>query len=212
MPSSRIWWIHFDEEVAVLLGDSQHVRDGAHRDVLGVARCGIATSIGDELVDQLVADRAHPRLQPLHRVRRERRQQHLLGGLVLRWVGGDRRRAGGDFGADVAHDDAARGEVLGVVGDLLHRLIGGRHVAAEEALGVHHGRGRAQRFPDRERVVGPDRIGMVEIMDPVGDRGMLGQIACGRGIGHRLVSFSFDQTRVGATGGARPSLPAAIPR
>src|SRR2546430_9805203 len=48
-------------------------------------------------------------------------------------------------GADVAHDDAARGEMLGVVGDRAHRFVGGRHVAAEEAVGVHHGRsGRSE--------------------------------------------------------------------
>src|SRR3954453_925825 len=47
--------------------------------------------------------------------------------------GGDRRRRAGDRRTDVAHDDTARGEVLGVVGDLLYRFIGGRHVAAEEA-------------------------------------------------------------------------------
>ena len=82
----------FDEEVAVLFGDTEHVGDGANRNVLGVARRRVAFAVGDEFVDQLVADRANPRLQLLHGVRRERRQQQLLGGLVLGRVGGDRRR------------------------------------------------------------------------------------------------------------------------
>ena len=73
----------FDEEVAVLFGDAEHVGDGANRNVLGVARRGVAFAVGDEFVDQLVADRANPRLQLLHRVGRERRQQQLLGRLVL---------------------------------------------------------------------------------------------------------------------------------
>ena len=107
----------FDEEVAVLFGNPQHMGDDANRDVLGVARRGVAFAVGDELVDQLVADRAHPRLQLLHGVRRERRQQHCLAGLCSggsEVIGGAARR---DVGPDVAHDDAARGEMLGVVGD-----------------------------------------------------------------------------------------------
>ena len=82
----------FDEELAILLGDAEHVGDGAHRDMFGVARRGVAFSVGDELIDQFVADGANPRLQLLHRVRRERRQQQLLGRLVLRRIGSDRRR------------------------------------------------------------------------------------------------------------------------
>ena len=125
-----------DEEVAVLLGNAQHMRDGADRNMLGIARGGVAFAVGNELVDQFVADRAHPRLELLHRVRRERRQQQLLGRLVLGRIGGDRRRPRRDFRANVAHDDAAGRKMVGIVGDFLHRLVGGRHVAAEEPLGV----------------------------------------------------------------------------
>ena len=82
----------FDEEIAVLFRNAEHVGDGANRDVLGVARRGVAFSLSDEFVDQLVADRANPRLQSFHGVGRERRQQQLLRGLVLRRIGGDRRR------------------------------------------------------------------------------------------------------------------------
>ena len=64
-----------DEKVAVLFGNAEHVGDGAHRNMLGVARRGVAFSVRDEFVDQLVADRAHPRLQLFHGVGRERRQQ-----------------------------------------------------------------------------------------------------------------------------------------
>ena len=151
----------FDEEIAVLFRDAEHVGDGANRNVLGVARRGVALAVGDELVDQLVADGANPRLQLLHRVGRERRQQQLLGGLVLRRIGGDRRRRVADFRPDVAHDDPARGEMLGVVGDLLYRLIGGRHVAAEKTIGMNHRGRRPQLFPDRKRIFRPasDRYG-----------------------------------------------------
>ena len=82
----------FDEEIAVLFGNAEHVGDGANRNVLGVARRGVAFAVRDEFVDQFVADRANPRLQLLHGVGRERRQQQLLGGLVFRRIGCDRRR------------------------------------------------------------------------------------------------------------------------
>jgi hypothetical protein len=50
----------FDEEIAVLLGNAEHVSDGADRNVLGVARGGIALAVIDELVDQFVADGREP--------------------------------------------------------------------------------------------------------------------------------------------------------
>jgi len=172
-----------DEEIAVLFRDAEHVSNGANRNMLGVACRGVALSVRDEFVDQLVADRTNPRFQFLHGVGRERRQQQLLGGLVLGWVGGDRWRRRRDVGADVAHDDAARGKMLGIVGDFLHRFIGGRQIAAEEALGVDHRAFRPQFFPDRKRVFGPARIGVVEIADPISDRRMLRHYR--GGIGHR---------------------------
>src|SRR5471030_1048884 len=64
--------------------------------------------------------------------------------------------------------------MLGVVGDLLYRLIGSRHVAAEEALGVDNRAFGAQLVPDRKWILGPARIGVVEIVDPIGDGGMIG--------------------------------------
>src|SRR5207244_6918959 len=94
-----------------------------------------------------------------------------------------RRRLGRNIGADIAHDHPAGGEMLGIVGDLLYRLIGGRHVAAEATLGVHHGARRPQLFPDRKRVFGPAWIGVVEIADPIDHRRMFGHHA--GGIGHR---------------------------
>ena len=171
-----------DEEVAVIFRDAEHVGDGANRNVLGVAGRGVAFALRDEFVDQLVADRANPGLQLLHGVGRERRQQQLLRRLVLRRIGGDRRRGIDDLGPDIAHDDPARGEMLGVVGDFLYRLIGGRHVAAEKAVGMNHRRCRPHGFPDRKRIFGPLRIGMVEIVHPIGDRRVIG--CRGRGIGN----------------------------
>ncbi len=34
----------FDEQIAILLGNAEHVGDGAHRNVFGVARGGVATA------------------------------------------------------------------------------------------------------------------------------------------------------------------------
>src|SRR5258708_31845760 len=73
--------------------------------------------------------------------------------------------------------------MFGVVSDLLYRLIGGRQIAAEKALGVNHLAFRPQFVPDRKRIFGPARIGVVEIVNPIGDRRMIGQNA--DGIGHR---------------------------
>ncbi|MGY4607561.1 hypothetical protein ACVW16_005973 [Bradyrhizobium sp. USDA 4474] len=167
-----------DEEVAVALGNAEHVRDGLNRDVFAIARGGVDLAIGDEAVDQLVADRAHPRFQFLHRVRRERRQQQLLGRFVHGRIGSDRRRrVSRDFGPDVADDDAARRKMLGVVGDFAHRFIGRRHIAAEKAPGMHDRARGAQLLPDREGIVGPLRVGVVEIVDPVGHGRMGGRLA-----------------------------------
>src|SRR6266702_3214312 len=77
--------------------------------------------------------------------------------------------------------------MLGVVGDFLHRLIGGRQIDAEETLGVNHRAFAAQLIPDRKRIFGPTRIGVIEIMHPIGDRGMFGHHAAG--IGHLANSF-----------------------
>src|SRR6266481_3486517 len=71
----------------------------------------------------------------------------------------------------------------GVNGGSSNCFAGGRQVAAEKALGVNHRAFRPQFFPDRKRIFGPARVGVVEIVDPIGDRRMFGHYA--RGIGHR---------------------------
>ena len=111
-----------DEQAAVLFRDAEHMGDRPHRNVLGIARRGVAFSVIDEFIDQFVADGANPGFELLHGVGRERRQQQLLGGLVLRRIGGDRRRRSRRLGPHVADDDAARGKMFGVVGDLLSPL------------------------------------------------------------------------------------------
>src|SRR6185312_9730552 len=127
----------------------------------------------EEFIDQLVADDANPGLELLHGVGRERWQQQLLGRLVIGWVAGDRRRRRRRLGSYIADDDAPRGKVFGVVGDLLHRFIGGRQVTTQETLGVDDRAFSAQLFPDRKRIFDPVGIGMVEIVNPIGDRGMI---------------------------------------
>ena len=173
-----------DEEIAVLLGDSEHVRDGADRNVLGVARRGVAFAVGDELVDQFVADRAHPRLELFHRVRRERRQQQLLGRLVLGRIGRDRRRPRRDFRA------ARRARSRGARRNGRCRR---RFPSPPDRWSACSSRGTARcerpaTFARNSSQIGNGfsvqrRIGVVEIVDPVGDRRMCGHDA--GGIGHQ---------------------------
>ena len=73
-------------------------------------------------------------------------------------------------GAELAHDDAARREVLGVVGDGGDVLVARRQPHAAVALGVGDRARPAQLVPDRERVGGPGVVGVVEVGGPVGDR------------------------------------------
>src|SRR5258706_16196931 len=61
----------FDEELAILFRNAKHMRNRPNRNVLGVARRRVALAVGDEFVDQLVADRADPGLKLLHGVGRE---------------------------------------------------------------------------------------------------------------------------------------------
>src|SRR3954465_8363871 len=70
--------------------------------------------------------------------------------------------------------------MLGVVGNLLHRLIGDRQITAEKPFGVNHRALLTQFVPDRKRIFGPARVGMVEIVHPVGHRGR-GAPLVGRG-------------------------------
>jgi hypothetical protein len=65
----------FDEKVAILFRDAEHMRNRPNRNVLGVTRSRVAFAVGNEFVDQPVADRAHPGLKLLHGVGREWRQQ-----------------------------------------------------------------------------------------------------------------------------------------
>ena len=81
-------------------------------------------------------------------------------------IGGAGMRGGGRL----AHDDAARGEVLGVVGDGAHVLVARGEIDAHEAVGVGDRARLAQLVPDREGVVDPARIEMIEIGGPVLDR------------------------------------------
>src|ERR1700710_871021 len=82
------------------------------------------------------------------------------GGSEGVWGEGGGRR----LGPDRAHDDAARRETFSVVGNLLHRLVSGRQITAEKAFGVNHRAFGAQFVPDRERIFGPARISVVEIV------------------------------------------------
>jgi len=80
--------------------------------------------------------------------------------------------------------------MLGVVGDLSDGLIGRRHVAAEKALGVDYRGCRTQFVPDWKRVFSPARIGMVEIVNPIGDGRVIGDCRGGIGYGAGWIGHS----------------------
>ena len=187
-----------DEEIAVPLGNSEHVRDGTDRNMLGVARGGVAfpSAMNSSISSLQMARTRGSSFFIASGVNGG--NSNCLAGLCSggsEVIGGDRAVISGR----TWHDDAAGGKAVGIVGDFLHRLVGGRHVAAEEALGVNDRRRRAQLFPDRKRIFRPDRIGVIEIVDPVGDRGMLGHDA--GGIGHRSKSSVwFVQIQMGKVG------------
>ena len=103
------------EAIAVALAHPQHPRDHARRHVARVLRRRIAPARTDEAVDQLVAHAARDGLERVDRRRRESRQQHHALGPVLRRVGGDGRDRRRDRRL-LEDGDAARGEMLGVVG------------------------------------------------------------------------------------------------
>src|SRR5207237_8978045 len=71
---------------------------------------------------------------------------------------------------ELAHDDAAGAEAIGVVGDGGHVVEAGGQPDAAVALGVGHGAGAPQLVPDGVRVGGPGVVGVVEVGLPVGDR------------------------------------------
>ena len=74
------------EAVAVAFWNAQHVGDKLDRDMLGVLEGGVATALGDEAVDQLVADLARLGDELVDGLRRERRQQHHAGQPVPRRI------------------------------------------------------------------------------------------------------------------------------
>src|SRR5579872_1767672 len=64
--------------------------------------------------------------------------------------------------------------MFGVVGDLLHGFEVSRHVAAEIALGMDHRTCGTKLVPDRVRIFSPARIGVIEVVNPIRDRRMIG--------------------------------------
>ena len=65
--------------------------------------------------------------------------------------------------ADVAHHHT----MLGIVGNFLHRVVGGREVDIEKTAGVNDGTFCAQFVPDRVRIFRPARVGIVKIVQSV---------------------------------------------
>ena len=175
------------EEVVVLGGEAEHPADHADRDVLGVLHRriddGLARRDVADLVEEFLAealDLGFPRLDLL---RRERRQEQPPRHVVERRVAGDRRCATDRrghreiTGAADRHDHGAAGEVLGVVRDLVHRVVGDRHPHAAVAIGVRHRAAALAEFlPHRRRVGVVLRHGMVEVGREVGHRAVVGGV------------------------------------
>ena len=77
-------------------------------------------------------------------------------------------------GPQLAHDDGARREVLGVVRDGRHIVVTHRQPRAAVAVGVGDGALAAQLVPDRVRIGDPLRVGVVEVGREVVDRRVMG--------------------------------------
>src|SRR5258708_304922 len=69
----------------------------------------------------------------------------------------------------LAHDNAARGEVLGIVGDRPNVLVARRKIDAHEAIGVSDWAFLPQLIPDGIRIFDPRRIEVIEITGPIGN-------------------------------------------
>ena len=89
---------------------------------------------------------------------------------MLRRIGRDRRRRHQRRAGFSPHHRAARGEVLGVVGDGADVLIAARKISAHEPLGMGDRAFLPQLVPDRIRIFTPARIEMVEVRFPIGRR------------------------------------------
>ena len=132
------------KQVAIALGHTKHMRNHTHRNMLRVLHRAIALAAvgGSTLrdgVEQRAADGARARFLLGNLFRREGWQQQLARGRVLGWVGtdwcGDRR--GIEF--VLAHDDAARGKMFGVVGNRMHIVVTRREIGPilEALRGCH---------------------------------------------------------------------------
>jgi hypothetical protein len=159
----------FAVDVAFLLRYAEHVCDHAHRNFLRVVDGRVAAALVGETIDQRATDIAGAWLVPGDRIRCERRQEHLFRRAMGGRIGGDRRRRD-QRRARLAYDDAARGEVLGVVSDGLHVGVAAGEISAREPLGACDRAGAAQLVPDRVGVLDPARIAMIEVGCPVAHR------------------------------------------
>src|SRR5262249_13844793 len=100
---------------------------------------------------------------------------------VLRWIRSDRRSYRRNVGA-LADDEAARGEVLGIVRDRSNVLVARRKIDAGVAIGVSDGAARPKGIPDWIGICYPRSIEMIEIASPISNR---------RTSAHLLLSFSM---------------------
>ena len=162
------------EQVAVLLGHPEHVGDQPHRDVLRVVDRGIAGFGIADRIQQLAAQRTCAGLQARNRLRRKRGQEEFPRRRVLGRVRGDRRRRG-ERHLVFADDDPARGKMLRIVGNLAHLGVTRRKVGAVlKTVRVRDRAAAAQFVPDREGILDPRRIAMIEVGRPVLDRRVTG--------------------------------------
>ncbi len=180
------------EQGFVLLGESEHPTDDVDRDVLCVLDRsiddGLAGSDLTHVVEQTAAQNAHLVLPRLDLLGSERRQQHAASHAVEGRITRDRRhRTDGRWhrhvtGTTDRHDDRAAREVVGVVRDVVHGIVGDRNPHAAVAVGVSDRAAVvAQLLPDLGGVRVVVLVGVVEIGREVGDRAVVVGV-----VGHAL--------------------------
>ena len=176
------------EQLLVLRREAEHATDHVHRDVLGVLDGGVDDGLaGDDLahlVEQLRGTAA--RISSSHgsicfgaNGGSSRRRATLWNGGSL-VIGGAPPIGAGSArspGRVVLITTAPAGEVVGVVRDVVHRVVGERHPHAAVPIGVGDRATRlAELLPHLGRLGVVLGAAVVEVGGEVGDRAVVGRV------------------------------------
>ena len=159
----------FAEEVAVFIGEAQHLGNNPDRNVCREVVAGIDVGTRTHLVEEVVAQFADLRFEGVHRPGRKGRQNETTSDLVKGRVRADRRgHANGCrrrifTRTAVTNHDGTTGEVLSVVSDGRDSFVGGGEPAAAVAVSVSDGATTAKVLPNRIGVCNPLRIRVVPV-------------------------------------------------